>query len=201
MVEAWELDLSATHKLVLLALADNANEDGICWPSIATVARKSGLSVRCVQTAIRQMSKAGIVSVREKAGQSNSYKLTPEHGSRLPPRDVQRGAPGAPPPPHQVHPTPAPGAPHPRTRCTQNPNESSENPKKACQPVDKREEGKRLLPRVIAAISAPDLRKSLPPDVHTAVRRIGDWYALGMKPRDLRGQTEQQFLNAYADGP
>lgn len=71
--------------------------------------------------------------------------------------------------------------------------------KKATDVAGKREEAKTLWPRVLAAITHEDLRKSLPPEAHAAVRKIGDWYALGMKPRDLRGQTEQQFLNAYAD--
>lgn len=185
MTAAWELDLTSTHKLVFLALADNANEDGNCWPSIATIARKSCLTQRCVQKAIREMVKAGIISIREKSGHSNSYKLTPERGSPLPPKDV--------------HPTPERGTGDPRTRFTQNHHEPSENLKKPSKAVDKREEGKKLVPRIIAAISSPDLRKSLPPEAHAAVRMVGDWYALGMKPRDLRGQTEQQLLNVLAD--
>lgn len=41
---AWEMPLKSTEKLVLLALADHANEDGICWPHIETIAKKCGLS-------------------------------------------------------------------------------------------------------------------------------------------------------------
>ncbi|WP_373885605.1 helix-turn-helix domain-containing protein [Snodgrassella alvi] len=33
MAKAWELDLSQGEKLVLLALCDHANDDGICYPS------------------------------------------------------------------------------------------------------------------------------------------------------------------------
>jgi hypothetical protein len=34
MAEVWVLAISAAEKMVLLALADAANDDGICWPSI-----------------------------------------------------------------------------------------------------------------------------------------------------------------------
>jgi hypothetical protein len=53
--------------------------------------------------------------------------------------------------------------------------------------------------RVVPAITHAELRKSLREDVCKAIESIGGWQKLGLKPRDLRGQTEQQFLNAYAD--
>jgi hypothetical protein len=54
-----------------------------------------------------------------------------------------------------------------------------------------------------AAIQAADLQRSFPQDgdVQRAVRQIGGWQRLGQKNRDLRGQTEQEFLNAYASLP
>jgi hypothetical protein len=66
--------------------------------------------------------------------------------------------------------------------------------------LERREEGKRMWPRVLAAIQAADLQRSFPQDgdVQRAVRQIGGWQRLGQKNRDLRGQTEQEFLNAYA---
>lgn len=67
--------------------------------------------------------------------------------------------------------------------------------------LGKREEAKRMWPRVLSAIQIPDLQKAFPPDspVGKAVHMIGGWRKLGMKHRTLRGQTEQQFLNAYAE--
>lgn len=71
---------------------------------------------------------------------------------------------------------------------------------------DRRSEGKRLWPKIIAAIQFVDLQKAFPPEseVGRAVQQIGGWQKLGGKNRNLRGQTEQQFLNAFealADAP
>ncbi|MBK6707558.1 MAG: helix-turn-helix domain-containing protein [Sphingomonadales bacterium] len=41
MTVVWELDLPDSEKLALLALADNANDEGYCWPSMATLARSA----------------------------------------------------------------------------------------------------------------------------------------------------------------
>jgi len=42
-------------KLVLLKLADNANDAGKCWPSIAKISEETGLCRRTVQTKIRSL--------------------------------------------------------------------------------------------------------------------------------------------------
>jgi Helix-turn-helix domain len=46
---AWRQQLTPTAKLVLMSLADAADDHGVCWPSVPTVARKccvSSLTVR-----------------------------------------------------------------------------------------------------------------------------------------------------------
>lgn len=74
----------------------------------------------------------------------------------------------------------------------------------SAQPRDSgatREEGRQMWPRVLAAIQSTDLQKSFPAEsaVGRAVQRIGGWQRLGNKNRNLRGQTEQEFLNAYVE--
>ena len=53
MTWAWGLmDLDQSQTLVLLALADAANDDGVCWPSQAELGRKARLKDRagvCVE--------------------------------------------------------------------------------------------------------------------------------------------------------
>ena len=60
---AWEqVHLKATDKLVLLALADSANDDALCWPSRMTTAQKCGLSQRAVSGAVARLEAEGLVS-------------------------------------------------------------------------------------------------------------------------------------------
>lgn len=79
MAAIWETALEPTDKLVILALADCANDEGLCWPSIATVARKSGVSERSVQRAIRKAEGAGILTRTEVKGKGCKYVLHPRH--------------------------------------------------------------------------------------------------------------------------
>ena len=63
---AWEQPVAkATNKLVLLALADHANADGECWPSMKRIAERSDISPRHVSRAINELIDLGLV---EKAG-------------------------------------------------------------------------------------------------------------------------------------
>ena len=49
--------------LVLLAIADHANDDGICWPSVARLARLARVSERQCQRLISQLVDAGELAV------------------------------------------------------------------------------------------------------------------------------------------
>ena len=84
MNEVWSLDLSATSKIVLLSLADQANEEGVCWPSIAHIAKRSSVSTRTVHRCISQMAATGLLEVISGGnGVSNNYRLTPDRVSPL----------------------------------------------------------------------------------------------------------------------
>lgn len=65
----------STEKLVLLALADNANDAGECWPSISTIARKCSLSERSVIRAIGSLEKASYIMRRRRQDTSNLYRI------------------------------------------------------------------------------------------------------------------------------
>jgi biotin operon repressor len=89
MAAVWETPIeSHSAKLVLLALADNANDSGFCWPSTSTIARKCGLSRRSVSAKIAELQSAGLLRIAPKKGVSNHYIVTPkpaekEDGSRF----------------------------------------------------------------------------------------------------------------------
>lgn len=63
MTLAWELPLTPTVKLVLLALCDWANDAGICFPAVATVAQKASISKRHCQRIMADLTKVGLVAV------------------------------------------------------------------------------------------------------------------------------------------
>ena len=106
MTAVWEReDLTSTHKLVLLALADWANDEGLCWPSINRLAVKASLTTRGIQKSIRTLEQLGFVRREEVAGKGNRYWLT------IPVNDIHPCTTFTPPLNH-VHPTPEPRSPN-----------------------------------------------------------------------------------------
>jgi len=108
MCAAFDADVPATQKLVLLALCDNANDQGQCFPSIALLQRKCSLSDRAIQNAIAWLEEQGYLSRTFRTGSATIYVMTPERGS--PPNDVHPRTKFTP-PPNVVHPTPEPRSP------------------------------------------------------------------------------------------
>lgn len=77
---AWGQPLAPTSKLILMALADAADDEGLCWPGIRTLASKCSVSGRTVQRTIRTFVSQGILIVEERRRPdgrqtSNSYLL------------------------------------------------------------------------------------------------------------------------------
>lgn len=67
---------TGTDKFVLLAIADNAWDDGSnAWPSVATISRKTGLSTRTVQRCIQNLHDLGELSTMDRPGHSNLYRV------------------------------------------------------------------------------------------------------------------------------
>lgn len=73
----WSTPLNHTDKIVLLALADNANDEGSCYPSIATVAAKCGLDARSVFRVMGRLEEAGHLSRHDRPGRSSTYTVHP----------------------------------------------------------------------------------------------------------------------------
>lgn len=59
---AWEQPLPPVPKLVLMALADNADDHGYCWPKMKTIAAKCSTSERTVQRTIKTLLAAGLLN-------------------------------------------------------------------------------------------------------------------------------------------
>ena len=117
MAACWPLQgMSASQKAVLISLADQASDDGVCWPAVKSIALRTCLSERAVQDALAWLQAVGIVYREYRANTSTSYKITPSRydpskapaarsratkgrgADGAPPADGAPGADGAPPP-------------------------------------------------------------------------------------------------------
>ncbi len=100
MSACWPLQgLTPAQKAVLISLADNANDEGVCWPSVAKIAERTCLSERAVQQAIKVLNECKALSIEARQGRSTMFTVTPAAFA----------------PPQKVHPrrkcTPAANAP------------------------------------------------------------------------------------------
>jgi hypothetical protein len=69
MSSIWELDLPPSEKLVLLVIADHADDDGgNAYPSVARIARRASISERQTQRVIRQLCDEGFLIVEDRLG-------------------------------------------------------------------------------------------------------------------------------------
>ena len=77
---AWGLRLKPNVKFVLMALADACDDDGYCWPSVPTLAKKTCLDDRSVQRILNQLKADGLVRAepryrKDGSPTSNGYRL------------------------------------------------------------------------------------------------------------------------------
>jgi len=91
MTWAWSISLPPTPKLVLMALADEADDRGFCFPSIRHVASKCSMTPRSVQRLIRRLAQDRLVVIerrftKDRARTSNGYRLAVDY-----PRQIVRG--------------------------------------------------------------------------------------------------------------
>lgn len=100
---AWKADLPTGRKMVLLALCDNANDQGECYPSVSNIAERCSMGERTVQSHLADMEDDGILSRHFRNGRSSIYVINPRR-FRTPAESA---------PPQNSHPTPAESAPLP----------------------------------------------------------------------------------------
>lgn len=64
---ATVLDFAPDHwnsgtRIVAIALADRVNQDGQCWPSVADISRRTGLSPRMVKYHLRYLEDENVIT-------------------------------------------------------------------------------------------------------------------------------------------
>jgi hypothetical protein len=65
-----------SRRLVLLALADRANDAGVSWPSVANLAHRTRLSRSQVQRCLRQLEADGAITVQPGGGRRRPNRYT-----------------------------------------------------------------------------------------------------------------------------
>lgn len=88
MTLVWDLDLSASQKIVLLALADCANDEGQAWPGITSLRQKCSKSERTVQTMLADLEAAGHITRHQVPGRGCKYQIHP--GGKTPANSAPR---------------------------------------------------------------------------------------------------------------
>lgn len=137
MSACWPVRTEPSRKAVLISLADQANDEGICWPSVNTLAERTCLDCRTVQRAIQDLQSDGHLTVQMRSGRSTVYVLHPRHGDTPNPSHGDTTAPrhGDTPvtasPPALCRTTPVTVTPHPRHGDTQNRKGTVKEPTKA----------------------------------------------------------------------
>ena len=69
------LDVSGSELLVLVALAEWADDEGLCWPSHDSIAKRARVSRRQVIRLVQSLVNRGLVEVDERRQRSNTYRL------------------------------------------------------------------------------------------------------------------------------
>lgn len=160
MTAVWKMDMAPSDKMVLLALADAANDDGVTW--IAVKHRRNGdqrldlltkcsLSERAVQGALKRLVDAGHLSRRDVPGKGVIWTVTP--AASAPPQHLR----------------PAANDTDPRSKC----GETVNNPQSSEAIASS---GLRAKPR--ASRRCPDAWAPSPADVQTVA-------ALGFSPGEI----------------
>ncbi len=75
MTLVWEHAPCRENSLmVLLALADWANDEAVCWPSIQKLADKTRIDRRSAQRIIRRLVTDGLITIEEGGGRAKQHK-------------------------------------------------------------------------------------------------------------------------------
>ena len=117
MAKIWETGPEKqSERFVLLALADFANDQGECWPSMQRLAEKTCMTERGAQKIVRRLEADGWLTIGTGGGRHgcNQYTINPEPCSPF--QEVET--------PNEVHPERR----SPPNVDAETPNKSAENP-------------------------------------------------------------------------
>lgn len=77
MAGCWPLQMPPTPKAVLISLADQANDQGVCWPAISTICERTCFGKTAVIDAIKWLEEHGLIAADRSNGRHTSYQVIP----------------------------------------------------------------------------------------------------------------------------
>jgi len=89
MSACWPLQIPPTPKAVLISLADNANDHGVCWPSISTICARTCFGKTAVIEAIQWLESAGFLVADRENGRHTKYQIIPAGRDLFSPQPVR----------------------------------------------------------------------------------------------------------------
>lgn len=72
---AWRQQVKGTHKLVLLSLADRADDRNACYPSVERLVDDTCLNRKTIMEAVVALEQSGLIEVIRVFGAGNKYRL------------------------------------------------------------------------------------------------------------------------------
>ena len=76
MALVWDSTVPAPERFTLLALADRADEDGQCWPSIPTLAKKCRTGESTIRRHLKALKKLGVITIDQRWNASSVYTIS-----------------------------------------------------------------------------------------------------------------------------
>ena len=75
MVGAWNMPLNTFEKMVLLAIADCANDDGFAYPGYQTLLKKTGMGKEALSKNLKILSESGILKIEHHSSIGEGKKV------------------------------------------------------------------------------------------------------------------------------
>ena len=172
MSDVFESDsLGPTERLIMLALADHADDEGKCYPSIARLCRRTGLKERAVQNNIRSLAEQGYLTIIIGGGRNNCnlYIVRAKPRIKCPPHNMPPASDDAE-TPHLVTENPASDAPKPSRTTKEAPEE----------------------PLVVPQPKKPKRRaSSISEDWEPSERNVEDAFKKQFTPQEIRDEAQR----------
>lgn len=170
-VMSWVWDRGparGSELLVLLALADFANDDGECWPSMRRIAEKARMTERGAQKIARRLVDDGFLEINTGGGRHGCNRYLIITSERANPVH----------PPNDVHPRTT--EQKPRTAKQETPNPRSPEPSRTIK-----EPSLSLVPSAPQPKAKPKNASSLPDNWVPSDRNLADAYERGFNDQEI----------------